>query len=149
MKFDSGQIRAAACLLERERGSSVDPGDVGVREGIGFMGQSPDAVQHALVRAIEESLISPEDLPGAYFALGKRRDRALKGWFQQALRREANHDSDTVYQIMIALDDLGEPVFDRTQRTGFSAREKEDNLRDALKYLSRMNAGQVDGGERG
>lgn len=56
----------------------------------------------------------------------------FKKWLKIELE---NENSDTVYQLMIALGDLEKPIFN-SDRNGSSAfNETELNLRDANKYL--------------
>lgn len=138
MHFDADRILAVASLFERERGLSVARADSGGEAFEDMSVHSPDALQQELIRSIEDGSIASEDLSGAYWALGKRRQASLIGWFRTALRREVDRDPFAAYQIMIALNDLEEPIFALTQRSHFSALDSEENLRDAHHYL-RLN----------
>jgi hypothetical protein len=44
-------------------------------------------------------------------------------------------DSAPVYQLMIALDNLGENIFNKDRKGGSSSFEIDLNMRDAKKYL--------------
>jgi hypothetical protein len=78
----------------------------------------------------------PEELRvTAYWALGKRSQKEDKRRFVAALEREITRSHSTCYQIMIALDNLGEPVFS-SARAGSSVLEAEQNVADAKRYLT-------------
>lgn len=69
----------------------------------------------------------------AYWALGKLGRKTDKRRFVDALRREVQGDMQVAYQILIALENMDEPVF---SRDGVSCAEDELNRRDALAYLA-------------
>ncbi len=71
----------------------------------------------------------------AYWALGKHRDPHDLAPLVAALRRELFRDADVAYQILIALDNLGEPVFPPEQRDR-SSRDHEPNRAAAERYLT-------------
>lgn len=72
----------------------------------------------------------------AYSALGKSLDESLKGYFIEALRWEIDRSPTTMYQIMIALDYLGEDCFEGKQ--SLSMFDTGENTESARKYLSRV-----------
>ena len=67
-------------------------------------------LRDALVALVKET---PDDLhcPSAYWALGKLGDQSLLPVFRSGLSYHADRATDSVYQIMVALQNLGEPVF--------------------------------------
>ena len=71
----------------------------------------------------------------AYWALGKRRDKNLISFLRERLRIEMSRDPDATYQILIALDDLQEPVFSERREGHYSVLDEELNLDDARAYL--------------
>ena len=70
----------------------------------------------------------------AYWALGKRRDPRDVAPLVGALRRELPRDADVAYQILIALEELGEPVF-APERRERSVLDHTENRSDAERYL--------------
>lgn len=70
----------------------------------------------------------------AYWALGKKRDGRLIPFFRDQLRLELRRDMIAVFQIMIALQDIDEPMFP-SDRSGYSSDDYEMNRRDAESYL--------------
>lgn len=119
--IDSHFLSKAAELFEQQRG------------------EQPSAASESLAARIWGALESdlPEELRGsAYWALGKRRRKEDKKRFVAALQHEISRSSSVSYQVMIALDNLDEPVF-AYGRSGASILEAEQNLADAERYLAK------------
>ena len=75
----------------------------------------------------------------AYWALSKRYDKALIPDFKNWLKIElASKDKTAVYQILIALDNVDEPVFGKDRDGGYAAHETTLNIRDAENYLKKV-----------
>jgi hypothetical protein len=69
----------------------------------------------------------------AVFALGKRYDPDLTGFFVEVLRNYLTGDAGVLYQAMIALDNLGAPVFGG--RTSMSVLAEAENRALAAEFL--------------
>jgi hypothetical protein len=119
--IDSHFLSEAAGLFERQR---TEP---------------PSAASESLAARIWGALETdlPEELRGsAYWALGKRCRKEDTKRFVAALRHEVSRSSSVSFQIMIALDNLDEPVF-ASGRSGALILEAEQNLADAERYLAK------------
>jgi hypothetical protein len=118
--IDSDYLNEAAELFASQSGSKAS-------------GASDD-VAARIWDALDAGLT--EELRGtAYWALGKRCRQEDKSRFVAALEREITRSHSTCYQILIALDNLGEPVF-APERSGSSVLEAEQNIADAKRYLA-------------
>ena len=72
-----------------------------------------------------------------YWSLSKIGNRNLIAEYKKWLRTELeNENGIAVFQILIGLDRLGEPVFNEN-RTGQGVDETELNIRDAKQYLKK------------
>jgi hypothetical protein len=119
-EIDSHYLSDAAELFEHQRA------------------KQPSAASYDVAARIWGALNAdiPEELRGsAYWALGKRYCREDKKRFVAALQREIPRSSSVTYQIMIALENLDEPVF-APGRSGASILEAEQNISDAKRYLA-------------
>jgi|GEM_PF-4326175 len=103
-------------------------------------GRSGDTLQNDLVNALNDN--APEDAEArrlAYWALSKRADAALipsfRNWLSQELK---GNDAQAIFQLMIGLDNLEEPIFD-VSRSGYASFEEELNRRDASRYLNQTD----------
>jgi hypothetical protein len=125
------KLEAAAYLFEKSHGNRLTPGEISAIEKAGLAAASPNAVADDIWRALGTS--KPNDYrASAYWALGKLARKADKPRFVAALRVELQQDGRVAYQIMIALANLGEPVF---SRKSVRCDEDEVNRQDALSYL--------------
>jgi hypothetical protein len=86
-----------------------------------------------------ESMADGRDRAQAYWALGKKLDRTLLPFFREKLRLELCRDRFAAYQILIALDDLGEQPFG-SDRSGYGCHDYDLNRRDAEAYLDRVGS---------
>jgi len=73
-------------------------------------------------------------LSAAYFALGKRCDPADVPFLRDRLKVELNRDPQVFFQVMIALENMGEDVFS-PERDSYSILDAELNRSDAIRYL--------------
>ena len=69
----------------------------------------------------------------AYNALRKTLDENLKEYLVEALRKELDDSAIVLYQIMMALTDIGEDCFDGRQ--SLSEFDVEENIASAKQYL--------------
>lgn len=75
----------------------------------------------------------------AVFALGKLHDPGLTGFFVEVLQRYLNADAAVLYQVMIALDNLGVNVF--AGRRSMSVLAEQENRALAAEFLRRFEVG--------
>lgn len=137
MEFDEANLAAAAFLFERGRGVPLEKSQLDEIERAGLAEIDPSILADQIATHLRTSPnVAPNDRASAYWALGKKHDRHLIPFFREALTKEVNCDICVAYQIMIALDNLGEPVFEPS-RTSRSFDEDVLNKRDAMKYIKR------------
>lgn len=139
MHFTEDMISAAAFAFEAVYGHPHGDMEKSEINRHGFNGIETNVLCREFIRLIE---LEQDDATGskrcaAYFALGKKLDPALLPFLQKQLRIEVQRDMETAYQIMIALDNLNEPVFNK-DRSSYSSGEDELNLPDAMDYLARL-----------
>ncbi len=74
----------------------------------------------------------------AYWALSKRFDKKLIPFFQTCLRKELSVAGvPAVFQLLIALDNLTEPVFGADRHGSYGGHDVVLNVRDAETYLDK------------
>ena len=102
-----------------------------------WKGKKASHWQQELILAIDQDkLEDSEAYRLAYWALSKRFDPNLVTPFRRWLKRELEGaDGQAIFQLMIGLDNLDEPVFDPS-RSGYASFEEELNRRDASHYLN-------------
>lgn len=81
-----------------------------------------------------EAGLDPIILSAAYFALGKRCDPADIPFLRDRLKIELGRDPQVCFQVMIALENMGEDVFS-PERDSYSILDAELNRSDAIRYL--------------
>lgn len=127
-------LEAAARLFELELGRDLPAEDHKRIRDAGLSVENSSAIAGEIKKLLLDPKAGSEYRSLAYWALGKRHDAGNLDYFRQALRREVGTDMNVAYQIMIALDNLEEPVFGR-DRQGYAAMDSEHNKTDALAYL--------------
>jgi hypothetical protein len=133
--FPEDKLVAAAYVFESANGNVLGPEELSAVKAAGLQNADPAQLAEGIRDALEAG--SP---PGAryrataFWALGKRFDPSLRDFFRRHLAAEVNRDGHIVYQIMIALEHLGEPVWPAEQSSCSSA-EDERNRAAALRYL--------------
>lgn len=138
MELSEDLIDDCRLLFEAANGFPHDFGEQARLAELKLRGADADALAGFLVNRIQ----NPEEADArrrasVFWALGKRYDRALLPFFRKSLKVEVAADSESVYQILIALDNLDERVFG-ADRDGGSCLEKDLNRRDAMAYLARQ-----------
>lgn len=132
--LDKEFFTAAAFLFERERGVLLEPSDHVSIRAVGLDSATAEEVAARIWTALENDL-SEECRGTAYWALGKSYRKVEKERLVSALKAEVAKSLVVAYQIMVALDNLDEPVFS-PERNGASVREEAQNLADAQRYLA-------------
>ena len=134
MDIDSPFLTAAAFRFEAARGVRHSDFETDIIEESGLETVPPDDLAQTLWHWLATEGADSPLRGSAYWALGKRRDPRDLAPLVAALRRELPRDADVAYQILIALENLGEPVFPPEQRER-SSRDHELNRAAALRYL--------------
>lgn len=131
MSFPAAHLEAAAYLFEQSHGNRPSYYELTLIKKAGLSEAPPAEVADAIWRALAGEPENPYRTT-AYWALGKLARSEDKEKFVAALRREAPRDIRVGFQIMIALGNLGEPIF---SRSGVGYNEDELNRQDAIAYL--------------
>lgn len=135
MCFPDDAILATAFFFELARGVPLGQYEVSEIQKHGLNSIDPELLARKLRHLITtEHKGDSKDRQQAYWALGKKRDSGLISFFRDQLRLELGRDMIATYQIMIALQDIGEPTFG-SDRSGYSFDDYELNRRDAESYL--------------
>jgi len=122
VKFCTENILEVVSIFERceERDNELPIGDNSV-----FGTFSPNQLELLLIESINQN--EPVEFRAtAYWALGKRYNNNLIPKFKAWLSQEVmSLEDEAVYQILIALDNIGEPAFgsDRDGRQSLAARQ--------------------------
>ena len=135
MRCPGDAILAVGFFFELAGGVPHEPYEMSEIQKHGLDGLDPERIARELRDLITaEHKNDNRDRQQAYWALGKKRDRGLIPFFCDQLRLELRRDMIAAYQIMIALQDIGEPIFG-SDRSGYSFDDHELNRRDAESYL--------------
>jgi hypothetical protein len=136
MKIPGDAICAVAFAFERAHGHLLGEYEESQISFHGLDGHEPIV----LAAALRDGILAGDTnyRTQAYWALGKRFDRELIPFFRERLAAEMLDDPSIVYQIMIALDNLGEPVFSKARSGSYSILDADLNLVDAEIYLGKV-----------
>ena len=139
MKFETDQFDAIAYIFETANGNT--PGDYETRviDASGFRDTPPQELVDDILGSFREG--DPDDVEyrlSAYWALSKRFDKNLLPFYRKQLEVEIEVEgAPAVFQLLIAIDNLDEPVFGTDRHGSFSDLDSELNIRDAKAYLTR------------
>jgi hypothetical protein len=140
VRLPESAIPAVAFRFEGLHGRQVGPHELAQIREHNIEDVDPEMLAGELRFLIDsESKADGRDRAQAYWALGKKLDPALLPFFREKLRLELCRDMFAVYQILIALDDLGEQPFG-SDRNGYSCHDYDLNRRDSEAYLDRVGA---------
>ena len=137
MKFTSENLQDIALIFEQSNGNTLDANDINIINNSGFNEYKISEIENMLVNSlVAEKSVS---LRGSiYWALGKRFNKKLIPNFRSWLKNEIElKEAGALYQLMIALDNLEEPIFDIDRDGSYSSLDKDLNLRDAKKYIEK------------
>lgn len=137
MEVSEDNLYVAALVFEQANGNRLDENDVRLIQNAGLGNCAPEFLEAALVEALTaEPPASYRSM--AYWALSKRFNNGLIPLFKKWMHRElGNQESGAVYQLLIALDNLEEPVFGSDRNGSVSAADTLLNVRDATIYLEK------------
>ena len=134
--FPESNLVVAAARFELAHGRRLEPAELQQVVDAGLEEIEP----HILADQIRQSLDSAPDLSAGYrsaafWALGKHCDSGLLRFFRHHLAREIPRNMEVAYQIMIALDNLGEPVWPPGQCSR-AVTDSAQNREAAARYLN-------------
>lgn len=137
MEISADNLFLVALIFEQANGNRLDENDVLLIEKSTLSNCSAEYLEAALVESLNAG--RPTSYRASvYWALGKRFNRELipdfKKWMAQELQ---NQEFGAVYQLLIALDNLEEPVFGNDRNGSYSAMDTKLNVRDAKIYLEK------------
>ncbi len=139
MHFPEEAIAAAAFLFERVNGNKLSKFEIDEIERCGLSDIDPQFVAKELMATASDDRKSGSTYrQQAYWALGKLSDEKLMPFFRMRLELELRRDLLAVYQILIALDNLNQPVFSKDRLGNVGIHEYEANRKDAQSYLDSL-----------
>jgi len=134
MKLSEDNLLDIAIIFEQANGNTLNDNDAMLVKNSGFDRYQPKELEELIASSIDDA--EPEYRSKAYWVLGKRFNINLVPSFNKWLEMELNNkNSDLVYQILIALDNLELPAFGTDRDGSYSVQESDLNLRDARLYL--------------
>jgi len=140
MRIPESAIPVAAFIFESLKGVSLGTYELGEIDASGIGDVDPELLARELRYLItKEHKGDSRDRQQAYWALGKKQDPDLIPFFREQLRLEVRRDMIAAYQIMIALQDIGETTF-HTDRSSYSYDEYELNRLDAQRYIDGLDS---------
>lgn len=136
MKLTNHQFEASAYIFEKANGNKSSEYEEKIIAESGLKNLKPIELEYQIVNGINDGLyLDSKERISAYWSLSKIHKIELIPNFKKWLKIEFEQKNpDTVYQLMIALGNLEEPVFHKS-RTGSAFNETELNLRDAKLYI--------------
>ena len=137
MKLTNDQFEEAAYIFEKANGNSHSDYEKKIIAESELKDMSIDKLEKIIVDGLNSNIYKTESQrTSAYWSLSKIGNHNLISDFKYWLELELKNDQKTtIFQILIALENLGEPVF-HDKRTGRAADEIELNIRDAKNYLN-------------
>jgi hypothetical protein len=139
MKLTNDQFEASAYIFEKANGNKKSEYEEKVIAESGLNNLKPIELENQIIKGIDSGLYSDsKERISAYWSLSKIHKNELIPNFRKWLKTELeNENSDTVYQLMIALGNLEEPIFNLDRNGSSAFNETELNLRDAKEYLNK------------
>ncbi|MCM4158157.1 hypothetical protein [Gramella sp. AN32] len=136
MKLTNHQFEEAAYIFERANGYSHSDYEKNIIKESKLKNLSIRELEKIIVDGINFNIYKSEkERITAYWSLSKIGNYDLIPKFKKWLKWELkNNCENTIFQILVALDNLGEPAFDET-RKGRTENEIDLNIRDAKKIL--------------
>ena len=136
MHLNKKQLEAATYIFEKDNGPEHGEYEANAIDEAAIYSFSNEQLEKFIVDSLSSDLyIIEADRTMAYWALSKRFNKNLIPFFTERLAFELEKDcSNALFQLMIALDNLEEPVFNK-DRSGYAFDEIELNVKDASHYL--------------
>ena len=141
MKLKAEQLEAAAYLFEKANGNELKTYQKDLIEASGLLIYSIQEIEKIIIDGFDNELYNSEkERADVYWSLGKKYNKYLVPLFQKWLKSELLLENpNTLYQLMISLDNLDEHVFGKHRNGSYSVDETELNIQDAQYYLERIN----------
>lgn len=137
MKFSRNSLLDIALIFEQANGNVLNDSDSLLIKESGLTEHSPEELESLLINSIKES--ESEYRGTVYWVLGKRFNNTLIPIFNEWLEFELSLSEDnSIFQILIALDNMETQVFGEDRNDGFSVMETKLNQRDARAYLNKI-----------
>jgi hypothetical protein len=142
MKLTNDQFEALAYIFEKENGNTKSDYEMKIIAESGLTEFKVETLEKNVVEGLDNGIYdNTVDRLSAYWALGKKFNRNLIPSFKKWLRKEFDlNDAQAVYQLLISLGNMEEPVFNPDRDGGSLALEAELNMRDARDYLNKNSA---------
>jgi len=139
MKLTNDQFEASAYIFEKANGNKKTEYEEKLIVESGLTELKPNDLKIQIINGLNNGLYSDsKERISAYWTLSKVHDTNLIPEFRKWLKKEfKKQEPIAVYQLMIALGNLEEPIFNKN-RTGSAFNENELNLRDAENYLKSL-----------
>ena len=139
MKLTNDQFEASAYIFEKANGNKKTEYEEKLIAESGLTELKPNDLKMEIINGLNSGLYSgSKERISAYWTLSKVHDANLIPDFRKWLKTEFEKQEPlAVYQLMIALGNLEEPIFHKN-RTGSAFNETELNLRDAENYLKNL-----------
>ena len=139
MKLTNNQFEASAYIFEKANGNKKTEYEEKLIAESGLTELKPNDLKTQIIKGLNNGLYSDsKERISAYWTLSKVHDKNLISDFRKWLKIEFEKKEPlAVYQLMIALGNLEEPVFNKN-RTGSAFNETELNLRDTEDYLKNL-----------
>lgn len=135
MTLSKKQLEASAYIFEKANGIELDTYQENLIANANLNCYGISELEMLIIKGLNNNSYNESIRVSAYFALSKRFNTALVAHFKKWLKEELNNNhSNNIYQLMIALQNLDEPIFN-PKRTGSSFFETELNIRDVKRYL--------------
>ena len=139
MKFTNDQFEALAYIFEQENGNEKSDYEIMVIKESGLGKFSAKELESHIVTGLNNEIYKDlETRNGAYWALGKRFKKDLIPQFRKWLKKEfVTNEPIAVYQLLINLGNMDEPVFNPKRQGSSASYETELNMQDAEEYLKK------------
>ena len=138
MKLTNEQFTEVAFIFEKENGNSHSDFEKQIIAESKLTEIKSSELEKTIVDGLDSGIYKKEDeRVSGYWALSKIGNRNLIADFKKWLLTELNDENGiAVFQLLVALDQLEEPVFNEN-RNGRGANETELNIKDAKHYLNK------------
>ena len=138
MKLTNDQFTEVAFIFEKENGNFHSDFEKNIIAESVLTKYKTTELEKIIVIGLNSGIYENEDeRVSAYWSLSKIGNRNLIADFKKWLLNELeNENGIAIFQILIALDRLDEPAFNKN-RTGQAFDETELNIRDAKNYLKK------------
>ena len=138
MKLTNEQFTEVAFIFEKENGNSHSEFEKEIIAESDLTKYKPTELEKIIIDGLNSGIYKNEDeRVSGYWSLSKLGNQNLIAEYKKWLHTELeNENGIAVFQILIGLDRLDEPVFDKS-RTGQAVDETELNIKDAKQYLKK------------